>query len=133
MSLFRTTDTNDFQLATNAKGKKTLVLERSPSICGAFKLKHRLQFFEGEWYLDTRQGVPYFRIVFIKNPDFSAIRSMLRRVILSIPAIVNVTKLQYQFDPKTRELDFYFEAIATDGIKVTGGAGKPFIVGGEIL
>lgn len=130
MSTFYTTNTNDFYLARNAKGKMSLVLETSPSISGAIKLKHRFQFFEAEWFLDQRQGIPYFRIVFIKNPNFSAIRAVLRKVILSIPSMATVDKLQYTFDPKTRRLDFYFEATSTDGVKVTGGAGKPFIVNG---
>lgn len=57
-------------------------------------LRNRLRFFLGEWFLDTRQGLPYFQSVFVKNPNRPAVRSAFRRTIRETPGIVAVTKLQ---------------------------------------
>jgi hypothetical protein len=59
MSTLRCTSTNELYLRTNASGRKTLQLVTDPVIAAAAKLYRRFQFFEGEWFLDTRQGVPY--------------------------------------------------------------------------
>lgn len=57
-------------------------------------LQNRLRFFLGEWFLDARQGLPYFRDVFVKNPNSQTIRSVFRRTILETPGISAVENLE---------------------------------------
>jgi hypothetical protein len=134
MSCLVLTDQNDFDVTVNpATGKRTFMIVRDRVLCGSFKLYLRFQFFEGEWYLDTREGVPYFRLIFVKNPDFSVVRNVLRRVILSIPTVATVKDITFDYAPGTRELQYTFEARATDGRKIQGGSGKPFIIDGKDL
>lgn len=117
---------NDFALTASGQ----LQLETDAVIAAAIKLKHRFQFFKGEWFLDTRIGVPYFTTILgIKKPNIEIIRRMLRRIILSCPPIVTVEKLDVYFLPASRTLVFEFQAKAVDGRVVTGGSGQPFIVG----
>ncbi len=116
---------NDFAFSDSGR----LVLETDEVVAAAIKLKHRLQFFLGEWFLDTRLGVPYFDVVFVKNPDIEVIRRMFRRIILSCPPIVDVNKLDIFFLKAERKLIYEFQAVAEDGRTVTGGSGQDFIVG----
>jgi hypothetical protein len=133
VATFYETDANDWSLAVNAKGKLSPVLETDPVIAGGIKLYNRLQFFLGEWFLDQRQGIPYFQEILVKNPDRAVIVRLLRRVILSVPVIASVPVVELEYDPKTRKASFYFEALAADGRKISGGIGAPFIVDGRDL
>lgn len=124
-STFMTDDEND--LALTATGR--LQLETDEVIAASIKLKHRFQFFKGEWFLDTRVGVPYFDVVYVKNPDIELIRRMIRRIILSCPPITNVKKVDVFYLPSSRMCAFEFKATAEDGRIIAGGPGLPYLVG----
>lgn len=66
------------------------------------RLLARLQFFLGEWFLDTRQGMPYFQAVFIKNPELTLIQSIFRRAILSTPGVSSIIRLETRLDSANR-------------------------------
>ena len=70
----------------------------------AQRLRCRLRFFYGEWFLDTRQGVPYFRDVLLKRPSLGLIKSLFRRVILSTPGIVSIREYNAKIDVASRTL-----------------------------
>lgn len=124
------TDETGNDLALNSTGQ--LILETDAVIAAAVKLKHRFQFFKGEWWLDTRLGVPYFDVVFgQKNPNLEIIKRMIRRIILSCPPITDVKRLDLYFVKKDRLLAFEFEAVAEDGRTVSGGPGLPYLVSTE--
>ncbi len=74
-----------------------------------------LQFFEGEWYLDQREGLPYWRKILVHNPNAAEIRSMYRRALLDVPRIAAVDKLDVSIDRQAREGHMTFEATTDDG------------------
>lgn len=119
-----TGDDNDLVLTATGR----LQLETDPVVAASLKLKHRFQFFKGEWFLDTRIGAPYFTTVYVKNPDVELIRRMVRRIILSCPPITTVKKVDVFYLPKPRLCAFEFQATAEDGRTVSGGPGQPYIV-----
>lgn len=93
------------------------------------KLAMRLAFFKGEWFLDTREGVPYFRDVFRKDPQLDVIRSVFSQVIRKCPGILALRSLSVKFDAATRELTVGFEAISEAGvITIRPGEDERFIV-----
>lgn len=98
----------------------------------AQKITNRLRFFEGEWFLDTRLGVPYYRVVLIKNPDLEIVKRLLRRAILSVPGIADVVELALTLDAATRNLDYEFRAVDDEGVLIEGGSKDPFIVTGDV-
>jgi hypothetical protein len=81
----------------------------------AQRLKIRLLFFLGEWYLDQRQGVPYWESVLVKNPNIDSIKAMFRRVIVNTPGIAGVDEISISFDRQNREAFLSFEAVTDDG------------------
>jgi hypothetical protein len=98
----------------------------------AQKLRQRLRFFKGEWFLDTRLGVPYLReaggIVFgVKGPNVPAINAVFRQVILSVPQITKIQSLTFTVDTKARKGTLDFVALLDDGRTLTADA-EPFIV-----
>jgi hypothetical protein len=78
-------------------------------------LKVRLQFFKGEWKLDTRIGFPYFQDVLIKNPNLAVIRSLYREAILETPGILAIEFFDLSVDAATRKMSLSFSAEKTDG------------------
>jgi len=133
MSAFTLDSDNDLELVTNGRGKKTLKLSRDEVENGTRKLFLRFQFFEGEWFWDKREGVPYLKSLFVKNPDVSVVSQVIRQIILSVPVFGRVDKLSYTYEPTTRAFAFDFEATAKTGQLVTGGSGQPFIVDGRTI
>ena len=91
----------------------------------AQKVKIRLWFFRGEWYLDQREGIPYWSRVLVKNPDLQALEAMFRRAILSTPGVAIVERLTLELDRATREASLDFTARTDSGASITFG---PFLV-----
>lgn len=79
------------------------------------RLMSRFRFFLGEWFLDQRLGVPYFRDVLVKNPDLGVIRSLFRRLILTTPGVLSLTSFELLYDDSARTLSFDFSARVTGG------------------
>lgn len=92
-------------------------------------LSTRFKMFLSEWFLDQREGVPYFRDVFVKNPDLRVIRSVFRQVALSVPGIVALPQFDVVFTPATRSLAFNFQARLDTGEQLVAELGdSAFII-----
>ncbi len=81
----------------------------------AQRLEHRFGFGRGEWFLDQRQGVPYFKHVLGKTADDRAIRTIFRSIILNTPGAKSITKFDLVYDKSDRSVALDFEATTTDG------------------
>ncbi len=110
-----------------------LTLTRDLPTYTAQKLRGRLQFFRGEWFLDQRIGFPWNQSVFsIKNPDLRSIRQLLRRTILSVPSVENVDRAEASLDAASRVLSLSFAARLNDGSTLLAGEGTPFLLQIEV-
>ena len=92
------------------------------------KIAARFKFFLGEWFLDLRQGIPYFRDVLVKNPNLQVIRSLFLRVLRRTPGVLSVARFFLSYDPSTRQLRFDFQAVVTDGVVVVSPKDEDFLV-----
>lgn len=119
-------------LAQGTDGDIALTDGRLTLLAGPFekaqKILNRLRLFRGEWFLDTRIGVPYFTVVLIKNPDLDIVKRLFRRVVLSVPGVVDLLEIQVAWDTKARKMAYSFRAIDDAGNLIEGGQGEPFIV-----
>ena len=78
-----------------------------------------LQFFKGEWFLNTEEGVPYFQRIFIKNPDSRAILSIFRKALMLVPQAANVSELKYDLDNVIRKATITWRLEFKDGTAVS--------------
>lgn len=78
-------------------------------------LRIRLRTFLGEWFLDTRIGMPYFEEFLVKNPNRLVMDARLREAILETPGIASLTSINYELDGFTRALSISFEAVLVSG------------------
>ena len=90
-------------------------------------LRFRLRFFLGEWFLDIREGVPYFEKIFRKLSSLITPKSIFRRVITETPGIAVLNRLNLRFDAPERCLSVDFEARTTGGGRVASEFELPFI------
>ena len=79
------------------------------------EIDNRLRFFLGEWFLDITQGVPYLQTILVKNPDLSAIRTVLRDEILKSAGITSLKSLDLEYDSTLRTLLVTWEALTDVG------------------
>ena len=79
-------------------------------------LRTRLQFFNGEWFLKTTEGVPYFQQILKKPFDMAKVETILKSEILNTPDIERLTRFESSFDGDTRKLTINFDAETTFGI-----------------
>ena len=89
------------------------------------QVRIRCLFFFEEWFLDLRQGIPYFRDVYIKNPNLDLVRSLFRTAILGTPRISAVPTIELELDKSTRALTIGFTATMDTGEQLVF---SPFIV-----
>lgn len=86
----------------------------------AIRLRENLSFFLGEWFLDIRQGLPYFRVIIGQRYDAGAIDSMFRRGALLSPGVASVEALVSRFDRRSRVLSIpTFKIRLKDGTLIT--------------
>lgn len=123
MSCFKLTADGDLDISS----KNWQIVRDLPTIV-AQKLNARFEFFLGTWFLDTRQGVPYFNVVFVKNPSLVLINQLIQRVIVQTPGVLEVTSISTQFVTTNRTLSGDASVKLDDGTVLQGGLGNPFIV-----
>lgn len=87
----------------------------------------RFRFFLGEWFLDQRLGVPYYRDILKKNPNSILISFIFRQVLLGTPGVASVASFSASLDRATRKLTANFEAVLEDGFIIR--TPEPFIIG----
>lgn len=92
------------------------------------KIAARFKFYVGEWFLDQRQGVPYYRDVFKKSPDLQLIRALFVRVVRETPGVLDVPNFSLTHDTATRTVTFDFDAVVDGGVIQVRPEDRDFIL-----
>lgn len=91
----------------------------------AQRLTTKFKFFLGEWFLDQRKGIAFFRDVFVRNADMAVIKSTFQDVVTGDAGVDHLVSLELSFDSATRVLSVDFDAVLiseeTLSLSVTGG------------
>lgn len=75
----------------------------------------RFQFFQGEWFLDTRLGMPYYQKILGEKPRLNIMKNIFRKAILLTPGILSLTDLDIVYDGASRLLSVSFQGKSTEG------------------
>jgi hypothetical protein len=126
VSAFAQTSTGDLDISTG-----NLRVEQSVAQVTAWKLTNLFSLFKGEWFQDTRQGLPYFQYVYVHNPNLRLIATIFERVIRFAQGVSAVTSIALDYRPRERTLGATFQATTDDGAVLTGGIGQPFVISGQ--
>jgi hypothetical protein len=95
----------------------------------AQRIKTRLLFFKGEWFLDRREGLPWFDKVLGQKPDTDVVREAVARVLRGVQGVALVRSVDATFSGVNRALSVDFSCLLEDGSVFTAAnMGGPFIV-----
>lgn len=78
-------------------------------------IKTRLLFIYEEWFLDATQGVKYYDLVTVKNPNVPLIDSILKATIRETPDVNEILEYTSDFDASTRRFTVSFKVDTTYG------------------
>jgi len=67
-------------------------------------VKQRLMFYRGEWFLDTKAGVPWVQYVFTRPFNEVVAESVIKASILATPGVSALTEFSLETDYAGREL-----------------------------
>jgi hypothetical protein len=92
----------------------------------------KLQIAVGEWYLDQRQGVPWYGRILAKGITAPAIKRIVKLAIESVPGVQSVDTISVTLNKTNRTATIRFSGTTDTGSVVTNEQlDKPFIIGGE--
>lgn len=99
IGLYLDPDTHD--LAVDASGALRVARDAQAV---AQHVKQRLLAHEGEWFLDTRAGVPWFDRIMGRefNPDVA--EAVVKAEIFATPGVTEISSLSVRFDKHTRAM-----------------------------
>jgi len=118
-------DTTTHDLALDAGGRLTYV---DGDAATAQEIKTRILFFRGENFMDSREGVPYFKEILIKGVSLARVRAIMRQVILSVPSVVDVPLLRIDLERQTRVATVTWHARTSEGRIVRSEDYPPLVV-----
>ncbi len=85
------------------------------------RVKVRLRFFLGEWFLNTDHGIPYFQdILGTKNLNLDVVQSLFQSEILDVAGVSEMISSLIDYDEKQRKVLYTFEALTINNTKITG-------------
>lgn len=122
MSCFKVDTTGDLDLSSgNLIPVSDIPTETAQKLGSLFK------FFLGEYFGDTRLGVPYFKYVFVRNPDLGIVKQILVDVLRSAPGVTDIVSGDLRYVSNQRLATATFQ-VRAGGALLTGGPGTPFII-----
>lgn len=84
------------------------------------RLLQRLRFFQGEWFLNRIEGLPYFQAVFVKGTPPDIIEAAFKDVIIATEGVESLQRFApLDLNTATRELTVDFDVRTINGNNLT--------------
>lgn len=92
-------------------------------------IKQAMQFWLGEWFLDTTKGVPYKQQILIKNPNMDIVQADLINAVLNVPGVVQILEMNFDYNSTDRALSVFMSVLDSNGqtLKANVNVGAPNI------
>ena len=106
----------------------SLVLTDDLATVTAQRLRVRLRFLRGEWFADTRLGIPYLGELGLLGSrlDETALAAIFRPIVAGTPGVARVVVLAVTL--RDRVASITFEAALSDGAILNSDDFPPFVV-----
>ena len=75
------------------------------------RVKMRLRFFQGEWFLDTAHGIPYYQEMIGKKPaNLNIVSQIFNDAILEVEGVLSMIESIIDIDNTNRKILYSFKA-----------------------
>ena len=81
----------------------------------AQRLRIRLRFFLGEWFLNIEAGLPFYQEILAKGTTRSRVEALLKSEILGTPGVTGLESFALSYDGFSRTATVTFSAKTTAG------------------
>ena len=102
--------TNDLIL----EDRDLMVIDKAERV--AQQIVIQLRFWYGEWFLDTKDGIPYLERILVKNPNLNHIRQIFREAIEKVPDVQKVEYVDLSYDEVKRALMVSYQVTTAFGL-----------------
>jgi len=83
------------------------------------RIRVRLRFFQGEWYLNINHGIPYLNnILGTKQININIIDNFFRDAILDVEGVASIIDSVIDFKAAQRELSYTFTAVSINNTRI---------------
>lgn len=81
----------------------------------AQSVRVHFRWWRGEWFLDTRRGVPYLEQILGERVSTATLRTLVRREALRVFGVAEVPTIVLERNAVTRRTTVNFEVLTTEG------------------
>ena len=99
-------------------------------VATAQEIRSRFLLVRGSYFLDLREGLPLFQEILKKGYVPGRVRQIVRDLLLTHPAIVDVVRVTFDVDRATRQAEITWIARTTTGRIVRSEDFGPVLLGG---
>jgi len=80
----------------------------------AQRVRQHIEFYQGEWFLNTDDGVPWFQLIYVEPFNRALAETILKTVILDVPGVSEILEFDTHIDSKNRGFILNKVTILTD-------------------
>ena len=79
-------------------------------------VENAVNSFEGEWFFNLNQGIPYFQRIFVKSISMLEVEMIFIDYISELKGVIDILEMDMDFDGTTRSLRIKTKIKTTDGV-----------------
>ena len=79
-------------------------------------IENAINSFQGEWFFNLNQGIPYFQRIFVKSITLLEVELIFIDYLSELRGVVDILEMNLDFDGATRNLRIQTKIKTTDGV-----------------